>query len=540
MSKTKTTAPDWLESAVFYQIYPQSYCDTNGDGIGDIQGIISKLDYIKDLGVKALWLNPCFESPFQDAGYDVADFCKVAPRYGSNDDLEKLFTEAHNRDLKVCLDLVAGHTSVEHPWFKESCKPERNKYSDYYIWTEGWDSGIGSGLRFINGYADRDGCYAINFFYSQPALNYGFLKPDPKFPWQQPMDAPGPQAVRRELKNIMKFWLDLGADGFRVDMASSLIKNDPDRVGVTALWREFREWLDKDYPEAVLVAEWGNPSQAINAGYHIDFMLHCGVPGYPSLFFKKNIFGNYAERPPVFFDREGKGDVTEFAGEYLKQLTRTKGLGYISVPSANHDFQRPNWDRGEDELEVIFTFLLTWAGVPIIYYGDEIGMRYFPNMPSKEGGFARTGTRTPMQWDNSGNAGFSTASPEKLYLPIDPDPTRPAVSDQIDNPDSLMAKVKELLKLRKENPAFHANSGLEILYARRDQYPFVYERSCGNDRFVVVINPAERETTVEIPYAVPGNEATPVFVRRDVKVSREFGTLKITAGPVSAGVFKQG
>lgn len=539
MSTNKTTAPSWLSEAIFYQIYPQSFCDSNGDGIGDIPGIIGKLDYLKELGVTALWLNPCFDSPFQDAGYDVSDFRKVAPRYGANKDLVELFEKAHERGMKVCLDLVAGHTSVEHPWFKESCKPERNEYSDYYIWTKGWDSARESGLRFINGYADRDGCYAINFFYSQPALNYGFQNPDPKYPWQQPIDAQGPRKVRQELKDIMKFWLDLGADGFRVDMAPSLIKNDPDRVGVTALWQEFRKWLDKDYPEAVLVAEWGNPSQAIAAGYHIDFMIHSGVPGYPSLFFKKNIFRNYADNPPVFFSKEGKGDVTEFVGEYLKQLTRTQGLGYISIPSANHDFQRPNWDRDEDELEVIFTFLLTWPGVPIIYYGDEIGMRYHPKLPSKEGGFARTGTRTPMQWDDSTNAGFSTAATQSLYLPIDPATDRPSVAKQADDPNSLLSQVKQLVKLRKDNPALRADGQLNILHARRNQYPLIYERVSGETRFIIVVNPANRSTDTEILYNLPGDrQPEKIFNSRNVEIKRIKGHLKISTAACSAGIFR--
>jgi len=176
------TTPQWLEDAVFYQIYPQSFYDANGDGIGDIRGITQKLPYLSDLGVNAVWLNPCFVSPFQDAGYDVADYYKVAPRYGTNADLVRLFEQARRRGIRICLDLVPGHTSVDYAWFQASCRPRRNRYSDRYIWTRSvWDPGVPP-LRFINGYSDRDGAYAINFFYCQPALNYGFARPDPGCP----------------------------------------------------------------------------------------------------------------------------------------------------------------------------------------------------------------------------------------------------------------------------------------------------------------------------------------------------------------------
>jgi maltose alpha-D-glucosyltransferase/alpha-amylase len=214
--------PRWLESAVFYQIYPQTFYDTNGDGIGDIAGIIAKLDYLESLGVNALWLGPVFDSPFGDAGYDISDFYKVAPRYGTNRDLQRLFREAHQRGMHVCLDLVAGHTSNQHPWFTASARPEKNKYTNWYIWTDSaWN---GTESNAIRGFSQRDAGYLPNFFFFQPALNYGYAKPDPKKPWQLPVTHPDVQAVRAELRKIMKFWLDLGADGFRVDMASSLVR----------------------------------------------------------------------------------------------------------------------------------------------------------------------------------------------------------------------------------------------------------------------------------------------------------------------------
>ena len=162
----------WLDTAVFYEIYPQSFRDSNADGMGDINGIIEKLDYVKDLGCDAIWLNPLFESPFGDAGYDVSDYYTVAPRYGTNDDLARLFREVHSRGMKILLDLVPGHTSVKHKWFMESMKAEKNEYTDRYVWTGSiWEK---PGMNCILGFSPRNGVCAVNFFSHQPALNYGF------------------------------------------------------------------------------------------------------------------------------------------------------------------------------------------------------------------------------------------------------------------------------------------------------------------------------------------------------------------------------
>ena len=179
-------AATWLKDAVFYEIYPQSFYDTNGDGIGDINGITEKLDYIKSLGCNALWINPCFDSPFKDAGYDVRDYRKVAPRYGTNEDLCRLFEQAHEKGIRVLLDLVPGHTSEEHEWFRESQKAEKNAYTDRYIWTDFCFEGA-EGLPYIGGESERSATYILNFFKCQPALNYGFL--NVRKPWQKPLNA---------------------------------------------------------------------------------------------------------------------------------------------------------------------------------------------------------------------------------------------------------------------------------------------------------------------------------------------------------------
>jgi glycosidase len=205
--------------------------------------------------VNGIWLSPCFTSPFKDGGYDITDFRQVDPRYGSLADLQELFDTAHRKGIKVILDLVAGHTSTEHPWFKASCKAQKNQYSNYYIWNEDWLDDADS-MPMINGYAERNGNFATNFFASQPALNYGFAQPSPEHPWQLPIDHPDVLKVGQELRDIMRFFLKMGCDGFRVDMAPSLIKKDPGRVANIKFWQKMRQWFDEEYPDRALEIKW--------------------------------------------------------------------------------------------------------------------------------------------------------------------------------------------------------------------------------------------------------------------------------------------
>ena len=203
-------------------------------------------------------------SPFSSAYFSSRDYYKVAPRYGTNQDIRNLFEETHKRGMRIILDLVPGHTSIEHPWFQESMKNEDNAYTDYYIWTPNRKAvpkidkpGVyASNLRgFIIGFGGRPGCCAVNFYSTQPALNYGFKEIDDPS-WQKSMDDQGPLAAREALKDIMKYWLKMGCDGFRVDMAGHLVKNDPTQEGNVELWNDFREFLDRDYPEAAIISEW--------------------------------------------------------------------------------------------------------------------------------------------------------------------------------------------------------------------------------------------------------------------------------------------
>ncbi len=480
--------PSWLKDAVFYEIYPQTFRDTNGDGIGDINGIIEKLDYIKDLGCNALWINPCYDSPFKDAGYDVRDYKKVAPRYGTNEDLYRLFLIAHDKGIHVLLDLVPGHTSEEHEWFKESKKAEPNEFSDRYVWTHSWIQGI-AGHPYIGGEADRNGCYMLNFFKSQPALNYGFLNRTED--WQLPPDHPACIATREALKDVMRFWLDHGCDGFRVDMADSLVKEDDENKSATGkIWQNIREMLDKDYPEAAIISEWSNPVQSLKNGFHADFYLDHHGNGYNTLIRDNETPGG----DHSFLKKDGHGDIMRFLLDYLPKYDATKTDGYISFITCNHDTPRARLTLGYDELKLAWALFLTLPGVPFIYYGDEIGMRYL-DIPTKEGGYTRTGSRTPMQWDNSKNKGFSEADQDKLYLPVDTSEDAPTVEDQAKYPDSLYNTVKALTALRHGYDDLKADSTFSVIYAEKEEFPFVYRR--GN--LLIAINPSEKRDSTALP-----------------------------------------
>lgn len=475
--------PKWLDNAVFYEIYPQSFKDSNGDGIGDFKGIISKLDYIKELGCNALWINPCFKSPFGDAGYDVEDYMTVAPRYGTNQGLCDLFDEAHKRGMHVLLDLVPGHTSVEHKWFKESMKAEKNEFTDRYIWSDSIWEGTAP-MDCIRGISDRDGSAAVNFFSSQPALNYGYFKPER--PWQQSMDSEGACATIEAMKDVMRFWLSAGCDGFRVDMAGSLVKNDNENSdGTVALWQKFRAFLDEEFPQAAMVSEWGEPDKSLRGGFHMDFLLHFGPSHYNDLF--------RCEEP--YFSSRGKGDISQFISKYKENYEKTEGKGLICIPSGNHDMDRMRRNLDPEEMKIAFAFLLTMPGAPFIYYGDEIGMRYVEGLTSVEGGYGRTGSRSPMQWNDSVNAGFSAAKAEDLYISLDSSADRPTAEKEMNDENSLRSEVKKLIAFRQQHTALQSKAGIK--FVTESGYPLVYERENDDEKLLVIVNASAEKAEFE-------------------------------------------
>lgn len=509
-----------MENAQFYEVYPQSFADSNGDGIGDIPGITGKLDYIAALGCNALWINPCFDSPFKDAGYDVRDYTQVAPRYGTNDDLIVLFEAAHQRDMHVLLDLVPGHTSEEHHWFQASSRPnpaerttpppsdgpsrkentgdltiapseegavgeadwgrdQPTNVSNRYIWTDSRIAG-GDGLPFIGGETERDGTYILNFFKCQPALNYGFAHP--KHPWQKP--ALGPEALDtcEAMIDVMRFWLSRGADGFRVDMADSLVKHDDDGKPFTIrTWQYIFSQIRPEFPEAAFVAEWGRPYESMQAGFDMDFYLDWRWDGHPNGY---NMLLRNTDTPldhegdVSYFNADSGTSIAPFLEQYLPQLHDCEQAGgTFNLITCNHDTLRVAQRLTERELKVAYGMLLTMPGCPFLYYGDEIGMRY-RSLPTKEGGYVRTGSRTPMQWDaDKPNLGFSSAPTESLYLPVDSAADAPTVASEAAREDSLFNWVREVLALRAEQPALASAGGFDVVAAPSDGRAFAYLRT---------------------------------------------------------------
>ena len=496
--------PKWLNNAVFYEIYPQSFQDSNGDGIGDIPGIISRLDYLKELGVDALWLNPLFDSPFKDAGYDVRDYKLVAPRYGTNEDLVRLFDQAHDHGIRVLLDLVPGHTSEEHAWFQSSSRPEPNEFSDRYVWTDSWIAG-GDGYPFIGGETERDGTYILNFFKCQPALNYGWAHP--KYPWQDPALGPSARKTCDAMVDVMRFWLSAGADGFRVDMANSLVKHDDEGKPYTIkTWHYMFDQIRPEFPEAAFVAEWGVPYEAVQAGFDMDFYLDWRWDNHPNGY---NILLRNTNTPYVreddlsYFNADAPTDICGFLEQYEPQLRAAEKAGaFFSLITCNHDTWRVAPRLTERELGLAWATILTLPGVPFIYYGDEIGLRH-QLLPTKEGGYVRTGARTPMQWDSGDNLGFSTAAPADLYLPVDTSVDAPTVAAQQAKPDSLWHTVARVLECKRELPALAADSTFTVLSAEPNQRLFVFKRENAAQDLIVAVNPARATAEYDLAQARP-------------------------------------
>ena len=505
--------PRWLESAVIYHVYPSSFMDSNGDGYGDLEGIRSKLDYIKGVGFNTIWISPVFCSEFEDGGYDITDYYKIDPRFGTNTDLVNLVGDAHSRGLKICLDLVAGHTSDKHPWFKESANGDVNgHYADYYIWTRG------KGVKppkpnpkdrgdWVDNQYPRDGYYLMNYYDIQPALNYGFHQPDPSRPWEQSYDAPGPRAVRQEIKNILSFWFDKGVDGFRCDLAWSLVKGDDKEFnGVRRLWKEIFDWQQANYPETIFLSEWSSPVEAISCGFDIDIIRHngCGKTMYRDLVYntERNVDPVTGKYPPkdCWLDKSGKGRFDTFVVPFEEMYRITRGHGFPCMPICSHDTWRINRNQrcSSDELKTAMTFFLTMPWVPIVYYGEEIGMRSMDGVPMIEGSRDRSAQRTPMQWGPGQTAGFSTCDPSQLYLPVDMSQGRPEVEAQINDPESMLNWTKGLLELRAKTPALGNTGGWKMVSDPYKPYPVVYERFSTDQRYLVVLNPREKQAEVKV------------------------------------------
>jgi alpha-glucosidase len=478
----------WWQRGVVYQVYPRSYQDSTGDGVGDLPGITSRLDYLRWLGVDAVWISPIYPSPMADFGYDVSDYRGVHPMFGTLADFDELVEEAHARGLKVILDFVPNHSSDQHPWFQESRASRDSPRRDWYIWRDpapdggppnNWLSNFGGPAWTLD---EETGQY----YY------HAFLREQPDLNWRNP-------EVVAAMLDVLRFWLDRGVDGFRVDVIWHLIKDDElrdnppnprwtederpydalltvhstDQPEIHEVVSRMRALLD-EYEERVLIGEIYLPVERLVTYYGED------LSGVHLPFNFQLILAAWDAR-----------HIGELIEEYEAALPEG---GWPNWVLGNHDQSRIASRVGPAQSRVAAMLLLTLRGTPTIYYGDEIGMRdveippdrvqdpFEKNVPGK--GLGRDPERTPMQWDASPGAGFTTGEP---WLPIAGDHDERNVERQRHDPRSVLALYRALLTLRRGEPALEVG-GFERVPAEGDVLAYVRRAGPGADAFLVALN----------------------------------------------------
>ncbi|MHC2992554.1 alpha-amylase, partial [Pontibacter sp. HJ8] len=478
--------PLWWQEGIIYQIYPRSFQDSNGDGVGDLQGIIQRLDYLQSLGIKAIWISPVFSSPMADYGYDISDYCDIHPLFGTMQDLEELLEEVHARDMKLILDLVPNHTSDQHPWFLEARASRDNPKRDWYIWQDAKEDGSepNNWLAMFGGTAWEWDEHTRQYYY------HAFLKEQPDLNWRNP-------EVQEAMMEVMRFWLDKGIDGFRVDVMWHMIKDSQfrdnpanpayqehmatveklipaystDQPEVHDIVRMMRKVLDA-YDERMMIGEIYLPIHKLMTYYGTDL--------------------NGAHLPFNFLLLSANWDAAELASSINQYEGALPEGGWPNWVLGNHDQPRITSRVGVAQARVAAMLLLTLRGTPTIYYGDEIGMRDVPippdevqdpqglNMPGLN--LSRDPERTPMQWDQNEHAGFSTAKP---WLRLPYNYQRVNVAAQQEDPYSMLALYKRLIALRQQEPALHSGDYRPV--AAKSPL-LAYLRYTSDQRFLVLLN----------------------------------------------------
>jgi len=503
----------WWQTGVIYQIYPRSFQDSNGDGIGDLNGVIERLDYLSDtLDVDAIWLSPIFPSPMHDFGYDVSDYCGIHPIFGTMDDFDHLLEETHRRGIKLLLDLVPNHTSDEHPWFLESRSSRDNPRRDWYIWRDPAPDGgpPNNWLSHFGGPAwtfdEKTGQYYM----------HQFVKQQPELNFRHP-------AVMTEILDVMRFWLDKGVDGFRVDVISKMMKDsefrdeplDPAWDGVRPflslqhiytsnldevheLIHQMRKVLD-EYDERMMVGEIYLPNADLMKYYGTPDLLECHMP------FNFQLIRAKWEAAVV----------RKMVDDYELALPEGAWPNWVL---GNHDRDRLATRVTPAQARVANMMLLTLRGTPTCYYGDELGMENVPiplemvqdppavNQPEIAHIVGRDPERTPMQWDDSPNAGFSAADAKSPWLPLAKNYRQVNVEVQLQDPKSFLNFFCKLLDYRETSPALKVGSyhSLDLKSAEAQASCFVYERRAEKEHLLVALNFSGQEQQVELPYSGTG------------------------------------
>jgi maltose alpha-D-glucosyltransferase/alpha-amylase len=474
----------WYKNSVFYEVHTRAFYDSNNDGIGDLRGLTQKLDYLKHLGVDCIWLLPIYPSPLKDDGYDISDFYQVHPDLGTLEDFKNLVAETHKRGMRIIADLVVNHTSDQCAWFKQAESDPQSPYRDYYVWSDTDEKYADARIIFIDTersnwtWNDKAGKYFWHRFYdSQPDLNY---------------DNP---AVREEMKSIMRFWLDMGIDGFRADAVPYLIEregtNCENLPETHEYLKELRALMDADYPDCILLAEANQWPRDLRPyfGNGDEFHMAFRFPLMPRIFKSIaagdatsmiDILENTPEIPPncqwcTFLrnhDELTVEMVTEEEREFLwnfyapePRMRLNLGIRRRLAPLMGGD---PN------KIALLYAMLLSLPGAPIIYFGDEIGMG--DNIWLND----RDGVRTPMQWNAGKNAGFSARDDGRLFLPVidqgEYSYQKLNVESQMKDENSLFNRLRGLIALRKENDIFNSQE-MDFLF-RENKGLFAVLRGC--------------------------------------------------------------
>jgi len=494
----------WYKDAIIYQVHVRTFSDSNGDGIGDFQGLAQRLDYVQELGVTAIWLMPFSPSPLRDDGYDISDYKSVHPSYGTLDDFRTFLSGAHDRGIRVIIEMVANHTSDQHPWFLESRASQDNPKRDWYVWSD-TDTRYG-GTRII--FLDTEmsnwawdpiskSYYWHRFFSHQPDLNY---------------DNP---AVREEMWNVMKFWLELGVDGFRLDAVPYLIEREgtscenlPETHDVL---RELRKKVDDQFPGAMLLAEANQWPADLRPyfGNGDEFHMAFHFPLMPRMFMglrledRKPITEILQQTPEIpascqwclflrNHDELTLEMVTDIERDYMYDIYASDKTMRLNLGIRRR--LAPLLDNDRRRIELMNGMLFSLPGTPIIYYGDEIGMG--DNIYLGD----RNGVRTPMQWSGGWNGGFSTGDPESLYSPpiLNPVYGYQAVNvlSQKRSEHSLLSWMKHIIQVRRSTPVFGSGS-IEFLYPANHRV-LAYVRQLGKETVLVVNNLSSAAQAVEL------------------------------------------
>ena len=494
----------WYKDAVIYQVHVRAFHDSNGDGIGDFRGLEQKLGYLQDLGINTIWLMPFFPSPLRDDGYDIADYVSVHPNYGTLDDFKGFLDAAHQCGIRVIIELVLNHTSDQHPWFQESRKSVDNPRRDWYVWSD--TDARYRGVRII--FVDTENSnwawdpiskayYWHRFFSHQPDLNFDN------------------SAVREEIWNVMKFWLELGVDGFRLDAVPYLVEREgtscenlPETHDVI---KELRAKLDQHFPVKVLLAEANQWPADLRPyfGEGDEFHMAFHFPLMPRMFMglkledRKPITEILQQTPKIpdvcqwclflrNHDELTLEMVTDLERDYMydeyardRSMRINVGIRRRLAPLLENDRRR---------IELMNGLLMSLPGTPIIYYGDEIGMGDNVHLGD------RNGVRTPMQWDGGWNSGFSTADPESLYAALILNPLygyqAVNVQSQKRMPHSLLLWTRRLIQVRKSTPVFGRGS-IEFLYPENHRI-LAYVRQLGSETVLAVNNLSQSAQAVEL------------------------------------------